>query len=256
MTETAELLDAVEGTRERGLLEVDTVLVDFVLAVERVEAVDKTRERPPAEVGVMSDLAVSNAVELSLREDMVDAGRDKPEGGRRVDGPGAVFRIVDACDFADFTEATDERKRAPLSLVDVVEDTCRRVDLVETASSLLTLVDLMEAGPTRVAWPGVNFESGRGFEVLTVLREASVTRETVECVLRATDRTEAAEDLIVSSVALTASRATDSGRTECMLPASSSGFGDFRPPTRLAVALGVAFGGLNKSSTETSISVA
>lgn len=72
-----EAREAVEGARERGVFDVDTVFVDFVLVVE---AEDVTRERP-AEVGVISDFAVSKAVEFSLVEDMVDGGRDRPDEG-------------------------------------------------------------------------------------------------------------------------------------------------------------------------------
>lgn len=120
---TTEAFDAVEGTRDRGVLGEDIVVFDFVLAVETVEAVETTRERAP-EVGVTSDLAVSKAVELSLVEDIVEAGlaSDNPDGGRRVEGPAAPLRTVDACDFADFTDTADDRVRVDTSLVEATDD--------------------------------------------------------------------------------------------------------------------------------------
>jgi len=90
-----DALEAVEGARERAVLGVERVVLDLTLAVERVDAVDTTLERVP-ELGVMSDLAVSKVVELSLVDDMVDAGRDNPEGGRSVEDPATVLRTVDA----------------------------------------------------------------------------------------------------------------------------------------------------------------
>lgn len=42
---TTEALEAVEGTLERGVLGVETVVLDLVLAVDIVDAVETTRER-------------------------------------------------------------------------------------------------------------------------------------------------------------------------------------------------------------------
>ena len=90
-----ETLDAADETLTRGEL-TDTAVV-LVLVVE---VVDTTRERATelraAELGVMSDLAVSKFVDPSLVVDNVESGRDKPEEGRKDDGPATVFRIVDA----------------------------------------------------------------------------------------------------------------------------------------------------------------
>lgn len=100
--------------------------------------------------------------------------------------------------------------------------------------------------------PGVSFESGR---VRTVRRVVPVVvvvaREAVECVLFATERTDAAEDLIVSVRV----RCDAGWRTECMLATSSStGLRRADGPCRLGVATGVVGVGFNISSTDTSIS--
>ena len=87
-----ETREALEGALDR------TTLGDGVVAVDRTlvaEAVDITRERA-AELGVRSDFAVSKFVEPSLVVDIVELGRDKPDGGRRVEGPAAGLRIVGA----------------------------------------------------------------------------------------------------------------------------------------------------------------
>ena len=136
-----EARDAVEGARERDVLTVVVVVVDLVLVAE---GEDNTRERP-AEVGVTSDLAVSKAVELSLVDDIVEDGRDSPDGGRSVEGPGVFLRIVEACDLTVLVDATDERIRLDPSLVEAAVDTCRRVGLVENdVSSLCAAPDLAE----------------------------------------------------------------------------------------------------------------
>ena len=68
------------------------------VAIDRAlvaEAADITRERV-VELGVMSDFAVSKFVEPSLVVDIVELGRERPDGGRKVEGPATVFRIVGA----------------------------------------------------------------------------------------------------------------------------------------------------------------
>ncbi len=82
--------------------------------------------------------------------------------------------------------------------------------------------------------PGVSFESGRipgewtlrrVVAVVVVAVVAALSRDTVECVLRATvDRTDAAEDLTGSPPALPTLRCKGEARTECVLAASSSAF--------------------------------
>lgn len=173
-----------------------------------------------------------------------------------MEGPGAVLRMVEACDFTDLTEAADDRTRVGVSLVDARDGVWRRVDLVdnEVESSLFVATDLTDEIVDFPVCPGESLESGLRFEVLTVLREVTVAREMVECVLRATDRIEAAEDFKFASFVRVPLRVTASGRSECILLASSWAFETLRPPARLGVTLGVAFGGLNKSSTGTSIS--
>lgn len=93
------LLPLVVETREAvdGALDL-TTLGDEVVAIDRAlvaEAADITRERV-VELGVMSDFAVSKFVEPSLVVDIVELGRERPDGGRKVEGPATVFRIVGA----------------------------------------------------------------------------------------------------------------------------------------------------------------
>ena len=107
---TTDALEAVDGTRDRAVRGDDTVVLDLTLLVESVDAVDTTRDRVP-DVAVTSDLAVSKAVELSLTEETAESGLVALDGGRRVEGPAARLRTVDACDLTDFTEAVDDRTR-------------------------------------------------------------------------------------------------------------------------------------------------
>ena len=90
----ADAFDAVDGTRERLILG-ETAFVVLVLTVDTVDVVDTTLDRTP-EVGVTSDFAVSNVVEPSLVEDIVDGGRERLDGGRNVEGPAVLLRIVEA----------------------------------------------------------------------------------------------------------------------------------------------------------------
>lgn len=95
LIDTAETLDAVEETLALG--EVAVVPVVLALVVETVETTrDRATELRAAELGVISDLAVSKLVDPSLAVDIVEFGRDRPEGDRSVEGPAAVLRIVDA----------------------------------------------------------------------------------------------------------------------------------------------------------------
>lgn len=126
--EVVDAFDTIDGARERTTLGDDTDVVavdlaDLTEVVDIVEAVDITLDRVAADVGVSSDLAVSNAVETSLA-DSVEFGRDRADGGRRVEGPAPVFRMVDAVDRVDLTEAADERLAA--SLVEAMDCASRR----------------------------------------------------------------------------------------------------------------------------------
>lgn len=88
------LLDAAAevGRGGRGVLgEVPVVLT---LTVETVDAEESRLVLAP-ELGGISDLAVSNAVELSLVADNVDEGLETAEGGRSVEGPAVDFRGVE-----------------------------------------------------------------------------------------------------------------------------------------------------------------
>lgn len=107
-----------EGTRGLvGVLEVDVVPAVLMLTVETVEAVDTLLGRVVA--GESSDFAVSKLVEASLalatdivdvdRVDAVDDGLDKPEGGRRVEGPATFLRRVEAVDRVDLVDAATDR---------------------------------------------------------------------------------------------------------------------------------------------------
>lgn len=182
---TTEALEAVDGTRDRAVLGDDTVVFDLTLTVDSVDAVETTRDRV-LEVGVTSDLAVSKAVELSLVEDKVEEGRDNSDGGRRVEGPAAALRTVDACDLTDFTDAADDRTRLGPSLVEATEGVCRLPAPVVALSVRVEEYDssglpCAERGDTGLPmWPGVSLESGLVDEIFTVFREDIVARETVE----------------------------------------------------------------------------
>lgn len=150
------------------------------------EAVDITLERA-AELGVMSDFAVSKFVEPSLVVDIVELGLERPEGERRVEGPATVLRIVGTCDLVDFIEATEERKREDASLADVVEVKCLRgvgvlgvgIELA-VESRVESRIEVREEESDGVAYPGVSFESGLALDTLIVLRVAVVARDAVE----------------------------------------------------------------------------
>jgi hypothetical protein len=181
LVDMVETFDAVEDTLTLG--EVVDVAVVLTLVVEVVDTTrDRVTELRAAELGVMSDFAVSKFVDPSLTVDIVEFGRDRPEGGRRVEGPATVLRIVEACDL---TDAADDRTRAEAaSLADAVD-----VRGLRTAAGVCRDTVLVEATESRVeertevvtVCAGVSFESGRTPETLT-LREvvAVVAREAVE----------------------------------------------------------------------------
>ncbi len=230
------VLDATDGGRfgTRGVL----TPVVCTLVVEMDDAADDFRVRPTL-LGVSSDLAVSNAVELALvvAVESVEA-REEPDTLRSVDGPGPAtpLRIVDAVERVDLMDAATDFGRGGLSVVAVewteavllrtlaVERLLRgiglglgdRGDLARSVSAKLARED------EGVVCDGVSFESGlrllgeRGTrrEIVVV-----VTREVVECVLRATERTEAAEDLTATSRPVTDLATL---RIECKLTVSDA----------------------------------
>jgi hypothetical protein len=107
---------------------------------------------------------------------------------------------------------------------------------------------------------GVSFESGRESTAGCALRRGAVTpfRPVVECVLRATDRTEAASEVsrVAEPFGLT-ERATLPARVECMLTESLSSvlFVTRSPPLDVGTGdLAGAIPGTKSSSTGTSIS--
>lgn len=157
-------LPALDGGRLLGNLGVDVAVV-LTLTVDTDDATDPRRLRV-VELGGISDLAVSNVVDPSLVVDIVEAGRDNPDGGRSIEGPATVRRIVDAWDL---TDAALDRIFDVRSLGETLLDTLRRAGTVEilafgvndgdVAPSDLVMLDrtddaLMES-------PGVSFESGR-----------------------------------------------------------------------------------------------
>lgn len=219
-----EVVDAADCTLVRITLGEDVVAVDLTLVVDTLET---TRDRA-AELGVTSDFAVSKFVEPSLVDDMVELGRERPDGGRRVDGPATVLRMVDACDRVDLVDAADDRSRGDreTSLVDAVEDRCRRGAGEDLAAGVETDAgsrgERIELAKEVDECPGVSLESGRTLVTLSVRRVAVVARDAVGCVLRATDLTEAADDLTGSFASLELFRMTGAGLNECMLVESSS----------------------------------
>lgn len=249
LADIAEILDAAEDTLTLG---------DEVAAVRAlvVDTLDTTLERA-AVLGVMSDLAVSKLVELSLVVDMVEFGRERPEGECKLEGLAAVFRTVEALETVDFADAADDRNRAGTSFVDAVADACLRgvgvclgVALGIEAVSREERAELAMEEPA----PGVSLESGRGPAILIILRVAVDVRETVECVLRATDLAEAADVLATSPAIRVTLRFEGGDLSEYMLWLSSS-IVSLEPPRGLPV--GVAGGplGLRSSSCLTSISM-
>lgn len=102
---------ATDGGR-RGMRGVEVPVV-LTLLVDIVDATEPRRVRA-AVLGVISDFAVSNVVDPSLVAlapvvcvDKVEEGREKPDGGRRLDGPAVALRIVEAVECADLTDAAD-----------------------------------------------------------------------------------------------------------------------------------------------------
>lgn len=252
-----EVPEAVEVTRDRATFGDDTVPADFVLTVDNVEAVDVTLERGPEE-GVTSDFAVSKVVELSLVEDRVDPGRERSDGGRRVDGPATFLRTVDVWDLTDFTDVVEDLILLDLSSNDVGNPCFRGVlaewDPIDCEDVSSVKVERAEADMDLPGCVGASFESGRT-PVPIVLRDVIVVRDTVDCVLRAIDLMEAADDLTASPPALAAPRDNASVLSDRTLTPSSSAFVTLRPLPARGVDLGVvATGGPYKSSTGTSIS--
>lgn len=232
-----DIFEAVEVTRERGTFGEDVVVavpVVLTLVVDTVDTVETRRERA-AVVGVTSDFAVSKFVDPSLVVDMVEAGRERLEVGRKLELPTMVLRTV-AVDRADLKEAAEERGWEP-SDVEAEDMTFRLAELAkglrldggrgDERSSDSTRVERVDGATEVLDGPGVSLESGR---VLIVRRAvvAMLTRETVECVLRATERIEVAEDFNVSPPGRGELRRVGV-RTECTLVISSS---TLRPPVR------------------------
>ena len=261
------VLEATDGGRfgTRGVL----APVVCTLVVDTDDAADDFRVRPTL-LGVSSDLAVSNAVEFSLvvAVESVDA-REEPDVLRRVEGPATPLRMVDAVERVDLMDAATDFGRGggrSVVAVECTEAVLLRTLAVETLFLGIGLGlgesgDLARSASARLArdgegvvWEGVSLESGRRLLGERGTRRESVvvvTRDAVECVLRATERTEAAEDLTVSRPA------TDLAtlRMECRLTVSESSIlemGPFRtvslPPR--AVDEGVA--GINSSCSFTS----
>lgn len=240
-----DILDAAEETLTLG--------DDAAVRALEVETVDTTLDLAAA-LGVTSDLAVSKFVEPSLVVDMLEFGRERAEGGRRLEGPATVLRTVDAFEAVDLTDAVDDRRRAGTSLVDAVADRCLRgvgvclgVGLVAESRGVREELAIEEP-PL-----GVSLESGRGPPTLIVLRVAVDVRETVECVLRATDLADAEDDLIVSPATRVTLRFAGGDLSEYKLWASSSAFA-LVAPRGLPVGVGGAPLGFRSSSCFTSIS--
>lgn len=240
-----DILDAAEDTLTLG--------DDAAVRALEVETVETTLDLA-AVVGVMSDLAVSKFVEPSLVVDMVEFGRERAEGGRRLEGPAPVLRTVDALEAVDLTDAADDRRRAGTSLVDAVADRCLRgVGVCLGVGPVTESRGVREELATEEPPLGVSLESGRGPPTLIVLRVAVDVRETVECVLRATDLTDAEDDLTVSPATRVTLRFAGGDLSEYMLWASSSAFA-LAPPRGLPVGVGEVPFGFNSSSCFTSIS--
>lgn len=235
------VLDATDG----GLLGVRGVDVPVVrtLTVDTDDAADPRRVRPTL-LGVSSERAVSNAVEFSLVDEVesVDAGREGDGGGRSVEGPAAVLRIVEVVERVDLTEAATDFGLGNLSAFECSDGV---VDLRTLAVDILLLGTELAFGdrgdfarsPSAidpriegegVEWAGVSLESGRRLpgdkgtrrEIVVV-----VTRVAVEWVLRATERTDAAEDLGLSS----GRRLGAALSVECTLTVSDSSAFDTGP---------------------------
>lgn len=214
------VLEATDGGRlgTRGV----PVPVVRTLVVEIDDADDDLRVRPTL-LAVSSDRAVSNAVEFLLALDVVEAGREERLGARRVEGPAAPRRIVEAVEHVDLMEDATDFGRGTLSAVAVEwteADLFRMlaVDMLfrgtglglgesgDFARPVSAILDRPGEGVERGG--GVSFESGRKLLdesgarrdiVVVVTRDAVVCplRATL-CVLRATDRTDAADDLTLS----------------------------------------------------------
>ena len=251
--------DATEGGRfgTRGVLGP----VVCTLEVEIEDAAEDFLVRPTL-LGVSSDRAVSNAVVFSLAIDTVDGARDgvrdgarePPEGVRRPEGPAAgPLRIVDVVERVERTElATDlgRGKRSgavectegvPLRTLEATLFRGRGLGLGESGERARSESARLER--ERLEWAGVSFESGRRLLGDGGMRRGAAdveTFEATECVLRAIERTEAADDLRGSRAAI--DRAVL--RMECRLTVSDSSLamGPFRtvsfPP--LEVEVGVA----------------
>lgn len=249
LVDVVDILDAADDTRSLG----DEAAVR-ALVVE-VDTAETTLERA-AVLGVTSDLAVSKLVEPSLVVDMVEFGRESPDGGRRPAELATVFRTVEALEVVDLVEAAEDRRRAGTSFVEAVVDVCLRDATDCLVTELATDVESREGRAelaTEDPAPGVSLESGRVPVTLIVRRVAVDTRETVECVLRATDLTDAADDLRPSPVTRDTLRFGGGDLSEYTLWVSSSILALGLPR---GLPVGVAGGpfGLSSSSCFTSIS--
>lgn len=213
------VLEATDGGRlgTRGV----PVPVVRTLVVEIDDAADDLRVRPTL-LAVSSDRAVSNAVEFSLALDVVEAGREERLGARRVDGPAAPRRMVEAVERVDLMEDATDFGRGTLSAVAVewTEAELFRmlaVDMLfrgtglglgESGDFARPVSAILDRPGEGVERGGVSFESGRKLLdesgarrdiVVVVTRDVVVCAlRAMLCVLRATDRTDAADDLTLS----------------------------------------------------------
>lgn len=172
--------------------------------------------------------AVLNAVDASLAVETLDVGL-RASGATEA----LLFRMVEARERTECTDATDDRG---------VDDDCDCSSTVTiggggglreaTDERTLLRVDVLSAADRKEGAMeeaeedvGVSFESGRGSTACILRRAVVVTplRDTAECVLRATERTEAAsETSLADPFGGLAERATLPARVECMLRESLS----------------------------------
>lgn len=192
------VLAALEAGREGAFDE-----VDWMLTVDTEDAAE-TRRVLGDSVGCGSDLAVSNAVEPSLvAEDSVEGARVTLEGAR-TEETGTGRRRVDVVERVDRTDAALDFGLGVLCSLGrtelVVAVVLRLLATLAVVGALrggrASMEKVEERGEDGLLWPfGVNLESGRTPEPMRLPVVVVLTREAVEWVLRATERTDAAEDL-------------------------------------------------------------
>lgn len=255
-----------------------------LLAADAVDAFDNLRARSTTgETGLFSadtsDLALLNAVEVSLASDTPESGLSPPatDGGLSPEDVALLFRIVDACDRTEVTLGARGMTTfgggsltGGTPVVIVVLRAFERARLWPSRTELARLA-VLPLGVSLLSGLG---PGGGAFTLLTpralnapvpapvvcvVCAVAVLTREAVERVLRASEWTELASEGLATErtppsrpVAPVAAE-----RTECMLADSSSRsrFTILSAELRAAV-LGAAPGALaSKSSMGTSISV-